>query len=349
LDERPFEHSKLLACMVAGALAISYSPYASAAKPPVAAGAEKPDLSAAKRHYADGEKKFKAGDFAGALTDFQAANDIKSTPQAERYIGACEDSLGHRREAAAWYDKFLAHVPEKLATQGDEIRKRVGEIEALPGKVHIESNPAGAAVSIDGKPQPAPTPADVELAPGAHTIKFTAQGRLPAENPIDVPFASSQTVTADLQAEPPPAAPPPAPVAVAPPAASPPPPPPEPRSKVPAFVTGGLAIAAAGVGTVFGVLALKDKSDYDKNPTAKTADDGDTHSLIADMAFGVALTFGVTSAVLFLTKDDQPAAPPATANAAAVKGDSGKSTAITLVAVPWVSPRAGGAGFVLRF
>jgi hypothetical protein len=349
LDERPFEHSKLLASIIAGALAISYAPHASAAKPAAAASAaaEKPDLNAAKRHYADGEKKFKAGDFAGALTEFQAANDIKSTPQAERYMGACEDSLGHRREAAAWYDKFLAHVPEKMATLGDEIRKRLGEIEALPGKVHLESNPAGAAVSIDGKPQPAPTPADVELSPGAHTIKFTAQGRLPAEKPIDVPFASTQTVTVDLEAEPPAATPPPAPVAVAPPPA--PPPPPEPRSKVPAFVTGGLAIVAAGVGTVFGVMALNDKSDYDKNPTAKTADDGDTHSLIADMAFGVALTFGVTSAVLFLTKDDQPAAPPATAKATTVKGDGGKGSGVTMAAVPWVSPRAGGAGFVLRF
>ena len=73
---------------------------------------------------------------------------------------------------------------------------------------------------------------------------------------------------------------------------------------VPAFVTGGLAVAAAGVGTVFGIIALSNKSDFDKNPTTQTADDGDTHALIADMAFGVALTFGVTSAVLFLTKDE---------------------------------------------
>jgi hypothetical protein len=110
-------------------------------------------------------------------------------------------------------------------------------------------------------------------------------------------------------------------------------------------VTGGLAVAAAGVGTVFGVLALNDKKDFDKNPTTHTADNGDTHALIADMAFGVALTFGVTSAVLFLTKDEQPSPPAATAKAAKRNNNEG----VHLTPMPWVGPRSGGAGFALRF
>jgi hypothetical protein len=329
---------KVLFAAIAVGLALTHGSAADAANPPGAAAgaASKPDLNAAKKHYADGEKKFKAGDFTGALTEFQAANEIKETPQAERYLGMCEDSLGHPQAAAVWYDKFLSHVPEKMAVQGDEIRKRLAEVKALPGKVHIDSNPPGATVTVDGKPQPTPTPTDIELVPGAHTIRLSSQGRVPAEKQIEVAFASSQTVSADLDVEPAPPSPPPEPVAVAPPPPPPPlPPPAAPRSKVPAFVTGGLAIAAAGVGTAFGVLALKDKSDFDKNPTAHTADNGDTHALIADMAFGVALTFGVTSAVLFLTKDEQPTPPPATA----------KSVKVT----PWVSSRAGGAGLVMPF
>src|SRR5207237_10268328 len=82
----------------------------------------------------------------------------------------------------------------------------------------------------------------------------------------------------------------------------------------PASVTGGRAMAAAGVGTVFRIMTLSDKSDFDKHPTTHTADNGDTHSLICDMSFGVALTFGVTSAVLFLTKDEPP--PPTAQNGA---------------------------------
>ncbi len=343
--------SKILAGIVGGALALSYVPRAAAANPPTeASAAAKPDLATAKKRYAEGEKKFKASDFAGALADFRAANEIKSAPQSERFIGLCEDSLGHLPEAAAWFDKFLAHVPEKMAAQGEEIRKRDAEIKAYPGKVHIESNPAGASVTVDGKAQPAPTPTDVLLSPGPHTVAFAEPGRLPAEKQIDVAFASLQTLTADLEPEPPPPAPPPpppAPVVVAPLPTAPQPAPVEPRSKVPAYVTGVLAVAAAGVGTAFGIVALNDKSSFDKDPTTHTADNGDTHALIADMAFGVALTFGVTSAVLFLTKDDQPAPAPATASAAWKKDT--KKRGVTVVPTPWVGTRSGGAGFVLKF
>jgi hypothetical protein len=346
---------KVVAGAIACALALSQTPDARAqgtpAKP-AAAAAAKPDLAAAKKHYGDGDKKFKDGDYAGALAEFTQANDIKSTPQAERYLGMSEDALRHFQAAADWYDKFLAHAPEKMGAQADEIKKRVAEIKAMPGKVHIESNPVGASVSVDDKPQAAPTPADVELAPGPHKIKLTSQGRLPAEKQVDVAFASTQTVSADLDPESssaPPSAVAAAPLAPAPAAPPPPPPPPAPRSKVPAYVTGGLAIAAAGVGTVFGVMALGNKSDYDKAPSTSTADSGDTHALIADMAFGVALTFGVTSAVLFLTGDEAPAPSAATGKALTAKaGDGGKST-ITITPTPIVGPHSGGAGFLVRF
>jgi len=312
----------------------------------------KPDLTAAKKHYSQGDKLFKAGDFAGALPEFQAANDIKATPQVERFIGMCEDNLGHYHAALDWYAKFLDHVPEKLASQGDELKKRVAEIKALPGKVHVESTPPGAMVAIDDKPAGAPTPADLDVPPGSHVLKFTAPGHAATTKTVDVMFASAQTVTADLPVE---APPPPAPVAAAPPTPAPvpppgpPPPPPEPHSKVPAIITGGLAIAAAGVGTVFGALALNDQSNFNKNPTTSTADSGDTHALICDMAFGVAITFGVTSLVLFLTGDDAPASATATNTAAKPPPAPKDPPAVTVAATPIVGPHTGGAGFVVRF
>jgi tetratricopeptide (TPR) repeat protein len=107
-------------------------------------------LATAKKRYADGEKKLKAEDFAGALVDFKAANDIKAAPQTEYNMGICEDHLGHVQAAADWFDKFLAHVPDKMADKGDQVRKRLAEIKALPAKVHIDSNPPGASIAIDG-------------------------------------------------------------------------------------------------------------------------------------------------------------------------------------------------------
>ena len=101
-------------------------------------------------------------------------------------------------------------------------------------------------------------------------------------------------------------------------------------------------------GTVFGIMTLSDKSDFDKNPTTSTADNGDTHALISDMAFGVALTFGVTSAVLFLTKDEAPAQSSAAHKTTTAKADA-KKNRVTITPTPVVGPHSGGAGVLLRF
>ncbi|MGH7270767.1 MAG: PEGA domain-containing protein, partial [Polyangiaceae bacterium] len=364
LDNRPIGLGlRVIAGAMAGSLVLVQAPRAFAygtvsAQAPVQAkraahtakspAAAKPDLAVAKKHYAAGDKLFKAGDFAGALEEFKQANDIKPVPQVERLIGLCEDNLGHLNSATVWYERFLAHVPEKLADQGDEIKKRDAEIKALPGKVHIESSPSGASVTVDGSPRGTPTPTDVDLAPGSHTIELRAPGRTPVTKSVDVAFASSQMVTADLEPAAPSAvaaapapAPAPAPVAASPVGSSAPPPPESSHSVAPAIITGALAVAAAGVGTVFGVMTLNDKSDYDKNPTSSTADSGDTHSLVADMSFGLALTFAVTSAVLFFTKDS--------GSSGSAKAASAEKTALSIRPVPMVSSHSGGAGFVVRF
>ncbi len=178
--------------LVATALVLSQAAPARAADQ-----ADKPmskaDIASAKKHYGEGDKKYKAGDLAGAEVEFKAANDIKATPQTERYIGLCEDGQGHFQSAVEWYDRFLAHVPEKMAAQGDEIKKRESDIKALPGKLHLDSNPAGASVTIDDKPQPAPTPTDVQVPPGTHVVKFTATGACPPRRRSKSPSLRSRT------------------------------------------------------------------------------------------------------------------------------------------------------------
>ncbi len=194
-----------LAGLVMGALIFCREPAAWAqggqASPAATAASAKGDLITAKKHYDDGETKFRAGDFGGAEIDFRIANNIKATPQAERYIGRCLEELGRYQGAVEWYEKFLAHVPDKMASLADRTRKRTLAIRAMPGKLHIESRPAGAAIAIDGRPESSPAPVDVDLGPGAHTITFTAPGRVKFEKSIDVAFASTQTVNGELEAE----------------------------------------------------------------------------------------------------------------------------------------------------
>jgi hypothetical protein len=68
------------------------------------------------------------------------------------------------------------------------------------------------------------------------------------------------------------------------------------------------------------------------------------------MAFGVALTFGVTSAVLFLTKDEAPAATSSAAHkAVTAKAQTDKNRHVTVTPTPMVGAHSGGAGLTVRF
>jgi len=355
---------KLVAGALVGALSVAYAPRDANAQgtKPVTTAAPKPATpppapAAAgggakpadpKALYADGEKKYKAADFAGALTSFQAVDALKSTPQSQRYIGLCQDNLGHYPEAVAAYEKFLAAPPPKMTKEADELKKRVDTIKAMPGKVHVDSTPGGASIVADGKPM-GTTPSDIELAPGKHTIHLELNGYLAIDKEVDVGYASKQDLKSELSPKP---VTTPPPVAVVPPPtdkpAEPPPkpaePPKEPRSKVPAFITGGLAVAAAGVGTVFGILALGKQSDFKTAPSADTADTGENFALVADMSFGVAITLGITSAVLFLTNDDEPAKAAST-----LAPKKAASPFKGFTAAPFMTPHGGGAGAVFRF
>jgi tetratricopeptide (TPR) repeat protein len=328
-----------------------------------------PDLGSAKKFYAEGRKKYRVRNYAGALEDFQQAEEFKATPQAERYIGGCLDALGKYQDALEWYQRFLSHVPPRWGSQGTAIRQRVAEIKLLPGKVHIESNPPGALVSVDGHDRAVSTPAVVDLPPGPHKIKLSQTGRSTAEKAIDVAFASSQDVTLRLdELAPPPEqnADPGAAAAAAVPGAGEETPAATPNDvntppaaqgggrnkRVPAYLTAGVGVLAAGTGAAFGVVALNDKKLYDANKTPENATRRDQDALISDVAFGVAVVAGVASLVLFLTAKDDPPPPSADGEPAPKQGQvdrRGAPRALAITPVPWVGSHEAGAGFVMQF
>jgi hypothetical protein len=353
--------SRVVATTVAVALASSLSltladPASAQPAPtkpaPTAAPAPKPAAKPdAKALFTAGEKKLKAEDVAGALEDFEASEAAKPDPATERYIAICQDKLQRYTDAVASYEKLIAANPPKMKEQVEEATKRVAAIKAMPGKVKVETTPPGASVVIDTAQAPYErvTPVEIELAPGKHTLLIGAEGYENTTKEVDVGYASTQDVSAELvKKELPPPPPPPPVVAEKPvPAPAPPPPPPEPRSKVPAYVTGAVAIVAAGVGTGFGIKALGQSDDFNDKPTTKKADDGENNALVADMMFGIAITFGVTSAVLFLSNDS--AATASAAKPRVAKALEPKKKRVEIVPAPYVTPTGGGIGTLVKF
>lgn len=317
---------------------------------PPSAATEKPKppdrktTKAAQTAFDAGSKAFEAQDYATALAEFQKANALIPTAVAQYWIAVSTDkgdpNATQARATIASYEAFLA-LPDVDKAGSEKIeasRARITELRAgLDGTVSLSTNPAGAAITIDGAPDPAKTPAILTLKPGSHRITLSLPGY--EDQHLDVTVAGDQQTqhALELTLIPPPPPPPPAP--------PPPPPPPleepeEERSLVPAYVTLGVAGASAVVGTIFGIKALGAKSDFDDAPTADNADSVERNALIADMAFGVAVTLGVTGIVLLTS--DEPAAEEA-------KSRGRRTAQRRLELVPYAGPTGGGARAELVF
>jgi hypothetical protein len=310
---------------------------AGAAKPGAPPDKKTKDL--ARKAYGEGEKAYAAGDFSAAYTGFTKANELIPSAQASYWATKSLDQSGKSDEAIKGYEALLADPnagkigDEKLA----DVHARLAALKAaLVGEITVSTAAPGAVLLVDAVPQPGPLPVVLKLSPGPHKLTLSAEGYDTKEVDLQVQAGTKVQQSIEMM----PKAPPPvAPVAVAA-VVAPPPPPPEKHSKVPAYVTLGIAAGGAIVGTIFGVKALSSKSDFDDNPTTEHADDTERNALIADMAFGVALTLGVTGIVLLTSNDDADAPPKA------AKLQPPKSTFRVL---PYVGRESGGAAALLTF
>lgn len=298
-----------LALVLASAVVLTpaTTPLLAQGKKPAAGKPDKATQDKARDAYKRGEEKMAAGEFEAAAAAYKEADALIPTPQAQYKMALAYDKAGKNKEALESYKALLANaLPDKMADQKAAAEKRVAELSeaAKPkaGTVKIASNPTGASIKVDGEMSLDVTPATLTLKPGLHRIELSMKGREIVKKDVDVAAGANPDVTADLPEA---AAAPPPPAT----SSAPPPPPPAttsaevapPKSKTPAYVTLGIAGGAAVVGTFFGLKALSAKSDFNKTPTTDNADKAEKNALIADMAFGVAVTLGITGAVLLAT------------------------------------------------
>ena len=297
-------------------------------------------------------KAQKAGDTKAAVESYAAAEKAgekngKAKPATVLALAKAYDADKRYADAIGRYDAYVALAPKTAKKDIDAATARSAELKAMKPKLTLSGTlPQGSLVTVDGAELKG---TELEVSPGEHLIKVTKDGYEPLELKAQVPVATDTTVAVALKELPPPPPPPPAVAPVADPlppkvaeapaaatqAAS--------HDKTAAYVTGGIAVLAAGSGALFGVMALSEKSDFDKTPTKKGADRAENYSLVADMSFGLAITFGLTSAVLFLTDDQEPSADKAKA------ATNHTPKPLQIRPIPMLAPGMAGAGATVRF
>jgi hypothetical protein len=290
----------------------------------------------ARAAYTAGQEAYAAGQYAAAEAHFGLADSLLPAVQAKYWRAMSLDQLGNVPAALAAFELVLASSdnsqlgPEKLA----HAQARQRALAATPAELVLTTTPPGARVNVSGVELKAPTPITLRLAPGRHVLRVWLDGYEPQQIELKVTPGAKLTPTLTLQPSANPRSaemPIPALPTDSPPAAA------TPHSPIPGIVTLGIAGASAIVGTIFGIKALGDKDDFDDQPTTGAADDVERNALIADMAFGVTLTLGITGVVLLIADDPLPEQPQVS------------SVSQRLKLAPYVAPTGAGAAATLVF
>ncbi|HKP58166.1 MAG TPA: tetratricopeptide repeat protein [Polyangiales bacterium] len=284
---------------------------------------------AARAAYGRGQTAFAAGRYDEARVAFEEAFAAVPNPIVLLSVSESRAKLGQTREAITALERYLQLKPD--AADRADVEAKIKALGSMPAYVTVTSKPPGAQLTIDDAATPQIAPAQLELAPGKHVLKYALPGYVSNSEVVEVDPGARYELEVVLQAAPA-ATPVPPPVVTAPPAPVPSGPP-----TAAIWITAGLGAAGIITGSVLGLLALKAESDFDAMPTEELADKGERLALFADVGFGIGIMALATTAVLLFTHDS--AAPT----------DEQPAETTRLELIPQVTPHTASATARVRF
>ncbi len=141
-----------------------------------------------RRHFDNGIKLYRDGNFRGALVEFEAAHELVPSAGALRNVALCQKALFRYAEAAETLRSLLrTHGTELVAGDRATIEAAITELEGLVGVVVLVVSPPEAAVTVDGRTVTADErAAGLRLNVGEHTVTATAPGYAPLTSVVSV-------------------------------------------------------------------------------------------------------------------------------------------------------------------
>lgn len=296
--------------------------------------------AAARLLGTDGVRAALAGDCRTAVDKLTRAEALVHAPTTALPLAKCEIQLGKLVAGTEILNRLVnevlpANAPEPWVDAKKQAQPLLDASTPRIGKLRIHvDRPAGAtgdvAVTIDGTPIPSVLlDNDRPTDPGAHHVTATASGMTTAQTDVTLAEGQSQGVSLRLTALPagaPAVASAPGPAsspAPAPALASAPAPAPASPNRGPAYVVLGIGVVGVAVGTIFGVVALGNKSSLNSDcPAGKNAcpvsdastvsslnSSLNTNAAISTIGLGVGVVGVALGGYLFLSASSSSDAP----------------------------------------
>ena len=272
------------------------------------AAAEGADVEQARKHFAQGLKLYKDGDFDAALLQFERAYAVKTNFKVLYNMAQCHFELHQYVEARDTLSRYLKDGAGSIeAERQSAVESDLAELQRRIAHVKLSVNVSGATVYVDGKKAGVtPLTAAIDVNEGQRAISVETPDRGSKQRLVRVAGGEEQSISLDFEAAP-----------SAAPAVSGPPPAraanPEPRGLGAGFWITGVGALALGAGAgVTGYLALN--AQHDRNAdlkrlgvTQSQLDDSrkraETFALTTDILAGSAIVFAGIATVLLVTHD----------------------------------------------
>lgn len=137
---------------------------------------EKESVSLAKEYFQRGIVLFDAGDYKGALENFEKSYELRQYDRIRYNIGVCHYFLGEYASALNALVRFLLEEGVEAGSQeANQAHKIIKKIEGKSGVVNVVAKEAGIEIRVDGVVfGKSPLPAGIYVEAGTHEIQAGA-------------------------------------------------------------------------------------------------------------------------------------------------------------------------------
>jgi tetratricopeptide (TPR) repeat protein len=275
-----------------------------------AAAGESLEVVQARKHFSQGLKLYKEGDFDAALVQFERAYAVKPNYKVLYNIAQSYFELRQYVEARDSLTRYLKDGGDAIdAERRATVESDLAELQRRIAHLKLTVNVQGASVYVDGKKVgTTPLSQAVDVSEGQRTVAVESADRGTKQRVVRL--AGGEELTIDIVFEEPGKL---APAAIS--SGSAPPPAPSNGLGAGFWITGIGALALGAGAGVTGYLTLKAEREHDDNlgklgvrqgQLDDSRDKAKTLALTTDILAGGAVVFAGIATVLLITHDASP-------------------------------------------